>query len=255
MSDDTLNRKYPIADIKILYGQAKAMCAFPDCRKDLVLEQYGDEKRKQIGKIAHIVAHSPEGPRFDHSYPKEKLDTYDNWILLCPTCHDTVDALESNFTIEKLRKIKTAHEKWVAASLAKELPNIGFAELELITHGIRVMSSHIEVNFTVIPPAEKMKRNGLTNQTNILFSMGLCKRNEVRDFIQHVAKIDPDFPDRLKEGFVAEYNKFREQDFHGDGLFEVMREFASNGKTDFTQQAAGLAVLTYLFETCEIFEK
>jgi hypothetical protein len=34
-----------------------------------------------------------------------------------------------------------------------------------------------------------------------------------------------------------------------------MREFASNGQTEFVKQAAGLAVLTYLFETCEIFEK
>lgn len=255
MSNTTPNRKYPLPDVKILYGLAKAMCAFPECRKDLILEQFGTDKQKQIGKIGHIIAHSPKGPRYDSSYSKEKLDTYENWILLCPTCHETVDALDSKYTVEQLRKIKNDHEKWVAETLSKELIKIGFAELEMVTKGICVMSSNRESDFTAIPPYEKMKRNGLTDKTNILFSMGLCKRNEVRDYIQHVAMIDETFPDRLKEGFVAEYNKLKEQNFNGDALFKGMHEFASNGNTDFTKQAAGLAVLTYLFEICEIFEK
>jgi hypothetical protein len=255
MAATTQNRKYPRADVAILYGQAKAMCAFQECRKVLVLEQYEGEKRKQIGKIAHIIAHSPQGPRFDPLYPQEKLDTYENWILLCPTCHDTVDALASKYSVEQLRKIKNAHEKWVAATLAKEMPKITFAELEMATSGICVMSTPKPSDFSVIPPQEKMNRNGLTEKTNSLFSIGLCMRNEVRNFIQHVAIIDSSFPDRLKEGFLNEYQNLRSENFYGDSLFESMREFASNGKTDFAKQAAGLAVLTYLFETCEVFEK
>jgi hypothetical protein len=255
MSDNAQNRKYPLADVKILYGQAKALCAFSDCRADLVLPKFGDETLKQIGKIAHIVAHSAKGPRSDPSFPHEKLDTYENWILLCPTHHDTVDALDSKYTVEQLRKIKADHEQWVSSTLAKELVKIGFAELEMVTRGICIMSTDLQTDYKIIPPSEKMKRNGLTAQTNILFSMGLCKHKEVRDYIQHVTKVDPSFPGRLKEGFVAEYKRLCEQDFHGDGLFEAMREFASSTHTDFTRQAAGLAVLTYLFETCEIFEK
>ena len=56
----------------------------PDCRKDVILENVdpASGKTKQIGKIGHIIAHSPKGPRKDASYPKEKLDTYANWILL-----------------------------------------------------------------------------------------------------------------------------------------------------------------------------
>ncbi|HAJ79113.1 MAG TPA: HNH endonuclease, partial [Fibrobacteres bacterium] len=141
------------------------------------------------------------------------------------------------------------------SALARELAKIGFAELEVVTRGICIMCSDPQPDYKIIPPSEKMKKNGLTTQTNILFSIGLCKHKEVRDYIQHVAIIDPSFPGRLKEGFVTEYKKLREHNFHGDGLFEAMHEFASNGNSDFIQQAAGLAVLTYLFETCEIFEK
>ena len=69
-----MNRKYPQGDVKNLYGLAAARCAFPDCRKLLVLEGTNTDKTKQIGKIAHIVAHSENGPRSDSSYPKNKLE-------------------------------------------------------------------------------------------------------------------------------------------------------------------------------------
>ena len=67
-------RKYPQNHIKILYGLAAGRCAFPDCRKPLILDATSDQIQ-QIGEIAHIVAHSPSGPRADALYPKEKLDT------------------------------------------------------------------------------------------------------------------------------------------------------------------------------------
>lgn len=65
--------------------------------------------KKQIGKIAHIVAHSDSGPRADSSYPKEKRDTYENWILLCGIHHDLVDALDSDYTVTDLREMKRKH--------------------------------------------------------------------------------------------------------------------------------------------------
>jgi hypothetical protein len=67
--------------------------------------------------------------------------------------------------------------------------------------------------------------------------------------------MDPDFPERLKEGFLAEYERLRAADFTGDELFISMREFSSGGSSEFVRQAAGLAVLSYLFESCEVFEK
>jgi len=75
------------------------------------LEASTEEERKQIGKIGHIVGHSDKGPRGDPNYPRDKLETYENWILLCPTCHDTVDALDSRYTVADLRRLKAEHER------------------------------------------------------------------------------------------------------------------------------------------------
>lgn len=77
---------------------------------------------------------------------------------------------------------------------------------------------------------------------------------EVEEFVEHVAIRDSRFPERLKAGFVAEYSRLKEQGFEGDSLFEALREFAYGRTRNFQKQAAGLAVLVYLFEKCEVFE-
>jgi len=249
------SRKYPLPDIKLLYGLAAARCAFPTCKAELVLESSKEPGKKQIGEIAHIVAHSGSGPRGDSEYPSDKLDTYDNWILLCPTCHKTIDALEHTYSTAELRKLKEDHEQWVCSNLALEMPEISFAELEVVSQGIMAPADTPSVDYSVTPPKEKMARNNLTNHVTMLLTMGLSKSREVHEYLQHMAMLDSQFPERLKAGFVHEYERLRAEGTDGDALFESLRHFSSGGCTEFKRQAAGLAVLAYLFECCEVFEK
>jgi len=248
-------RKYPIKDVKMLYALAAGRCAFPHCRKEVVLDPDPVEGRKQIGKIAHIVGHSDIGPRGDSAYPRIKLDTYENWVLLCPTCHDTVDALTSTHSVESLRQLKFDHEQWVTQRLTVEIPSVGFAELEIVTKAIAHNGSAEARDLTLTPPTEKIRKNGLTNKSQLLITMGLSKAGEVSDFVEHVSQVDSDFPQRLKAGFTTEYERLKNEGVTGDLLFEQLRAFAGGGGQDFMRQAAGLVVLTYLFERCDVFEK
>lgn len=249
------SRQYPPQDVKILYGRAAGRCSFPDCRVDVTLPETLVDRDKQIGKIAHIVGHSDNGPRGDPTYPKEKLDTYDNWILLCPTCHDKVDVQSNTYTIDDLRKIKSEHELWVRTCLIFEMPQIGFAELEVVAKGISGSPTLVSEDFSLIPPKEKMDKNGLTDKVHFLLTVGMSKCSEVSSYVQYMSRIDPDFPERLKTGFVTEYERLRANGLLGDALFESLRDFSAGGSSEFKRQAAGLAVLVYLFELCEIFEK
>jgi len=248
-------RRYPLQDVKILYGKAAGRCSFPDCRVEVTLPETASDGIKQIGKIAHIVGSSDKGPRGDAAYPKEKLDTYENWILLCPTSHDKVDAQSSTYTVDDLRKIKTEHEAWVSNRLVSEIPQIGFAELEVVAKGISSSPLPVSEDYSSIPPREKMDKNGLTDRVNFLLTIGMSKSSEVRSYIQHISRFDPEFPERLRAGFVAEYESLQSDGLQGDALFESLRDFSAGGDNDFKRQAAGLAVLVYLFELCEIFEK
>jgi hypothetical protein len=78
---------------------------------------------------------------------------------------------------------------------------------------------------------------------------------QVGRYIQAVTAVDRSFADRLNSGFVAEYQKQTESGLVSDDLFFALREFAAQGSPEFTRQVAGLSVLTYLFEKCEVFER
>ncbi len=247
-------RKYPQADIKILYAKAAGRCSFEKCRKDIVLGAASNDKTKQIGKIAHIVAHSSEGPRANPNYPLDKLDRYENWILLCPTCHDTVDAQESKYTVEGLIKIKTDHEIWIAGQLDQGLSDITFAELEVAAKAIATGKHSNNGDFQVIPPEEKITKNGLTEVSRSYIAMGLSRSSEVGRFLASMTQLDDQYPERLQSGFRQKYMELK-QASSGDELFLSMLEFAQVGQTNFKQQAASLAILSHLFYLCEVFEK
>ncbi len=251
-----MSRKYPQADIKILYGLAAARCAFASCREKLVLEGTSKDKTKQIGKISHIVPHSEGGSRSDTSYPKDKLDTYENWILLCPTCHDTVDAHENKYNVQFLRTLKTDHENWVHNTLNDTMSEITFAELEVAIQGIAQQDNGPVEGFSVIPPEEKILKNQLSAASRNMIAMGLMQGSQVKEYLENVEQVDAGFIDRLIGGFKEKYKQLSENhELTSDAVFEELLNFASGNGIDFRMRAAGLALLTHLFETCEVFEK
>ena len=249
-----MSRSYTGKDIKLLWGLAAARCSFPNCRIECVVPASNLDKTAIIGKIAHIVAHSENGPRADPTYSSELRDSYENIILLCANHHDLVDAQHNTFTVHDLRQWKENHELWVRTTLAHEMPCVGFAELEVISKALLLMPSEPNVAFSLTEPKEKMIRNHLTDKVLQYIQLGSSKANEVERFVQHTAMLDVQFPERLKAGFVAKYSHLRDEGLDGDALFETLHVFASGGSHDFLRQAAGLAVLVYLFEKCEVFE-
>lgn len=214
-----------------------------------------EEKAQQIGKIAHIVAHSDSGPRGDSNYPREKLDTYDNWILLCPTCHDIVDTQPERFSADYLRQLKNDHEQWVNQMFPPAMENVTFAELEVAVKGIMNQSGIAGSDLSVIPPDEKIKLNQLSLPVRDKIILGLMQSSIVQNFFVAMEKADGDFENRLVKGFQAEYLKLRNAGERSDEIFYDLWRFAGMGKSDFEIQAAGLALLSHLFEKCDIFEK
>ncbi len=249
-----MGRNYLQRDIKLLWGLAAARCSKPDCRDSLVEAATAADPEAIIGEIAHIVAHEDDGPRGDRSYPKEERDKYPNLVLLCKKHHTIADRQENTYTIEELREWKNEHETWVQTRLQQEMPNVSFTELEVVTSALMVHAELPATDFSLLHPAEKMRRNSLVQVGNEL-TMGLGKVREVGAYIEQMDPILPDFAERLKAGFIAEYRTQRAAGVAGDALFEALRNFAAGRRPDFRYQAAGLAVLVYLFEKCEVFEQ
>ncbi len=99
-----------------------------------------------------------------------------------------------------------------------------------------------------------MTKNGLSDHISHDMSVGMLGADLVKDYIATRAAHDTDFPDRLRGGFVHEYNQLYDSGLRGDELFFGLRNFVAAPHHDLTCQVAGLAVFVHLFRICEVFE-
>ena len=248
-------RRYTAADLALLWSRCGGVCCFPNCNVECVLEATNRDSSVTIGQIAHIEAKSNSGPRANPSLSDGERDVYPNLILLCPTHHRLVDARESTYTVDLLRRWKADCEARFRGHLAQGMAGIGFGELQVVTEALVNNGLPTSDSLSVIPPREKMVRNGLTDETEALFSIGLIQSKQVEQFVERMSGIDGTFIGRLTSGFVDEYQLRVHEGLEGDSLFEAMRLFSAQGRTEIQYQSAGLAVLVYLFERCEVFEQ
>lgn len=97
-----------------LYLWSKCAGRCERCNKLLIEDPLSLAKVK-IGQLAHIIAHSDEGPRADAEVPQEKKDSIDNILLLCHSCHKTIDDDPVKYTTGHLQKLKLDFEKKIEA--------------------------------------------------------------------------------------------------------------------------------------------
>lgn len=87
------------------------------CNSYLLNHEYFGDKGK-FGELAHIIAHSPKGPRPNvKDYDQDYIDSEDNIMILCPTCHTMIDKKENEgkYTETFLRRRKEEHERRIRA--------------------------------------------------------------------------------------------------------------------------------------------
>lgn len=232
-------------------------CAIPTCRKLLLKEGTKTDDPANIGKLAHIKGEKPGTARYDPEMTDEERNHHSNLIYVCSNCHDMIDKQERKYTVEVLQDIKKKHEKWVRTSLEKKIVDVGFYELDQVTRHIASSPFDFDDFKTIkesIPLKEKMDKNELTDNVLDYIQIGLLKAKEVGSYVDDVATTDSQFPKRLKGGFVDQYSKLHQEGLRGDSLFDALVDFANSGNYDLKSQAAGIAVLVYLFEKCEVFE-
>lgn len=248
-----MSSNIPTPQIKILWVRSGNFCAMPDCLVKLVAEKKADEPEAAIGEMAHIYGEKSGSARYSAEFPKEKINSCDNLILICPNHHTEIDKQPAAYPAEKLIKIKNDHENHVRKILEKEMLNITYFEIEAVTNYLISSDADTTTDMSIIPLQEKIRKNGLSVSIQNLIKMGLIQSVLVNNFIEQ--NTDVGFGERLKRIFIIKYNELRLQENSGDELFEILSDFASGGDSSTKKKAAGLAVLTYFFEACEVFER
>lgn len=207
-----------------------------------------------IGQIAHIVSQADNGPRADMAMPPEQRDAIDNLVLLCTEHHLIADRQENTYTVAEMTKWKTDHEAAVNQQMEIMAGRMTFAELEIVADAVAVAPLVATQGFTLTAVRAKMTKNHLTDRVSHDMSVGMLGADLVKDYIVSRATLSPDFPDRLRGGFLAEYDRLSSLGLSGDDLFLALRAFVAAPHLDLMRQVAGLAVLVHLFRICEVFE-
>lgn len=241
-------------DQKILCTKSGNRCAMPDCRRILVADGTAADPASLVAAMAHIKGEKPGSARYDANMSDMERNTHSNLVFVCPSCHKKIDDQLNTYTVEKLYDIKRCHEDWINTLTGQAVIEVTFAELSVVTRYIMSGQAVINDSLTLIPPKDKIQKNRLSTSIEHLIMMGMTQVKQVADFVNRCPDIE--FGGRLSQRFVMEYERLKESEMmSGDELFDGLLDFASAGTTDFKQRAAGLTVLVYLFEKCEVFEK
>lgn len=150
-------------------------------------------------------------------------------------------------------------EQRMHRNLALTMSNITFEDMNFIITALINQkiptTDNTQDSFQTTNPEAKMSKNNLSSKIKFLLNMGLGQAKEVRHFIENNAKIYfPDIPERIKASLNAGYSDLIKSGIKGDELFIQMYNFSHHNDPDPSRQAAGLAVLCYFFETCDVFE-
>jgi len=244
-----LKKPPPGKEIKILWGRSHHLCALCKCE---VIAEKQDGIPYPVGVNAHIEGENPNSARYNPDLYYPEKNSYENLILLCPTCHTKVDNDPQQYTVEKLKQIKKEREEECDQAIRSQMPDITYAELEIILkHFIEGELKEIDEKLIPLHPKEKIKKNNLSNKVDSYIHMGLSQAPLVKNFINDFPDIY--FSDRLKNHFIEKYNELRTE-YQGDDLFFELWDFASGNTGDFKYRSAGLTVLTYFFQQCDVFK-
>lgn len=248
-------RQFGDSIIAMLFGRSAGHCASPSCRRPLVLPPSGTDPAVIVGERAHIFAFSDRGPRPNPSLTSEERNAYENLILLCGHCHATVDRQPDSHPVALLQSWKLQHETWVETCLRQAGSDIGAATLEVVCAALLDTAPPSDADLSLTPIREKMSKNGLSDRTGRILLLGSLQSRQVGAYLDGVARYDPKLPERLRGGFVRRYEALRLDGLDGDNLFAALAGWSSAKSGSFDRQAAGRAVLTYLFQVCDVFER
>jgi hypothetical protein len=206
------------------------------------------------GEAAHIAGEQPNAARYNAGMSDTQRNDPSNGIYLCFDCHDEIDNLHPDkYSTAWLLDKKTQHEKMVIEAVAEAIGKVTFKELHEVCVRLLKETEAPASGYDLLELDKKIKLNKLTSLVRNYITMGLALNSQVQKFIESEDAITPGFGERLRQGFLIEYHKKRYDGIEGDELYESLIALAGRLNTD--QHAAIIALLAYLFEKCEVFEK
>lgn len=194
MSD---SRNISEKDIKKLWGRSAGRCSL--CHEKLL--PLIDENVDVIGDMAHVIAYKKDGARGDAN--AEYDNSYDNLILVCPTCHRVIDHNPQKYSCEALLTIKQTWESNVENALEVKYETQSEA-LQMI---VALMEENREIWLQCGPDSEIAQRDPASNMADY---WTLRKLDTIVPNNRKIIKIGDTFLSRMPAKLRSLFCRFKE---------------------------------------------
>lgn len=237
-------------DQRLLHTKSGNRCAI--CRAILV--DVNTDSTACIGENAHIYGEKPGSARYDKTQKTEFVNSEKNLIFLCCNCHKKIDTDEAAYSADFLFDLKYKHEMWVMQELESGMMDYTFAELEVLAQYILDVGSRTQgtMSYDLLKIEDKIKKNSLEEVQGYI-TTGLMNSKHIVDYINKYPS--PSFSRKLNSIMVGEYQIRKKEGKDSLTIFAELWNLTSGNRSDFKYRSAGLSILAYFFEECEVFEK
>lgn len=246
MAKATISKK----NERLLHTKSGNRCAM--CKTILVDTQ--NPSAACIGENAHIYGEKTDAARYDATKDEDFVNSEKNLIFLCCNCHKKIDTDVDSYPVKLLFDKKNEHEQWVVEMLKQESVSYSFAELEVLAKYLMSSATPMQnaQSYSLLKIDEKIKKNSL-QRVQMYITMGLSSNYTIDDYLNKHP--DPLFATQLTNIMAQKYQELKMNGLDNEEIFNDLWDFASGMQSDFSYKAAGLGILTYFFEKCEVFEK
>lgn len=175
--------------------------------------------------------------------------------------------------LDELRTDSIAIEEWTESEIHRLLSGLSLEHHEILFgvapsatdfHNLtlqeitEVLDALVQANPSynneeISPPSlEKISKNSLSDDAVALLSIGRRKEPLLDRFLQRRA--DVTFGERIAEGFRTRYMELKTTSASSDEILSGLQSYAGGVGASPKRQAAALAIISYFFERCDIFE-
>lgn len=142
-------------------------------------------------------------------------------------------------------------ELFGAVPSSRTLERLDFETLRPVLLAIQRNEPDAQLSLTA-PSVAKLERNALSQDAAGLLRHGRRREQLVESFFSSWP--DPGLGEEIAQGFRARYQGLKATGLSPDDIFGELQVFAGGMTGEPARQGAVLAVLSYFFERCDIFE-
>lgn len=239
-----------------IIAQAGGRCVNPECRCELT-----SEFSVYFGEAAHIRAERPGGQRHVADWEKEALNSANNLMPLCPSCHRIIDkpggaAHYSDKVLDGWWKLRRVEQAQMSVPRSTRIRR---EYVDLIVEGIVSLTAETVLDtsldeIVLVNIKRKIDVNELSSNVAAQIRWALSQQQHVEEYFTAQRRFTSGIEEQTRSAVVNEYN-IQSTNLLGDRLFSALVYWAVQGQSGEEFMDAATVLITYFFERCDIFER